>query len=121
MSTRNAQVILTVDTTTKVIIGKTSRKEILETQLIADSNKLKSLPMQGQLYNIDGADYLLSQNIYRNFRLSGNLVQFRYRARYNVLPVIIRYHFGTQIKTNIFVRWMPSRKHVPCVEQMQKV
>ena len=86
MSTGNAQVILTVDTTTKVIIGKTIRKQILESQLIADSNKLKSLPMQGRLYNIDGADYLLSQNIYRNFRLSDNLVPFWYRARHNVLP-----------------------------------
>ena len=44
-STGNAQVILTVDATTKVIIRKTIRKEILESQLIADSNKLKSLPM----------------------------------------------------------------------------
>ena len=45
MSTGNAQVILTVDATTKVIIRKTIRKEILESQLVADSNKLKSLPM----------------------------------------------------------------------------
>ena len=86
MSTINAQVILTVDTTTKVIIGKTIRKEFLESQLIANSNKLKPLPMQGWLYDIDRTDYLLSQNIYRNFCLSDNLVQFWYRARQNVLP-----------------------------------
>ena len=70
----------------KLSLEKQLEKKILESQLIVDSNKLKSLPMQGRLYGIDGADYLLSQNICRNFRLGDNLVQFWYRARHNVLP-----------------------------------
>ena len=32
------------------------------------------------------ADYLLSQNIYRNFKITDNLIGFWYKAKHNVLP-----------------------------------
>ena len=47
---------------------------------------LKNLPMQGHLIDIRGADYLLSQSVFRNYKLSENLVTFWYKARHNVMP-----------------------------------
>ena len=75
MSTGNAQVILTVDTTTKVIIGKAIRKEVLESQLIADSNKLKSLPMQRRLY--DAEELTSDTEIYVNKLFSTTFPEFK--------------------------------------------
>ena len=38
------------------------------------------------LIDINNADYLLSQNICRNFKITDNLISFWYKARHNVLP-----------------------------------
>ena len=42
--------------------------------------------MQGRLTDIAGADYLLSQNIYRNYKIRGDLISFWYKAKHTVLP-----------------------------------
>ena len=47
---------------------------------------LKNLPMQGRLIDIRGTDYLLSQSVFRNYKLNENLVTFWYKARHNVMP-----------------------------------
>ena len=52
--------------------GKVIRKEILEKQLSEKLQDLKNLTMQGTLIDISNADYLLSQNIYRNFKIRDN-------------------------------------------------
>ena len=52
--------------------GKVIRKGILEKQLSEELQDLKNLTMQGTLVDINNADYLLSQNIYRNFKIIDN-------------------------------------------------
>ena len=56
----------------KIVTGKLIRKVILEKQLSDDLEDLRSLPMQGTFVDIKNADYLLSQNIFRNFKMSDN-------------------------------------------------
>ena len=70
----------------KIVTGKLIRKSILEKQFSDNLEDLKSLPMQGTFVNIKNADYLLSQNIFRNFKISANLISFWYKSRHNVLP-----------------------------------
>ena len=65
---------------------KLIRKKLIEIQLALDGNILSSLPMQGTTFALDDADYLLSQNIFKNFKLSDKLIQFWYKARHNVIP-----------------------------------
>ena len=83
MSGGNAQVILTVYTTTKVIIGKTIRNLGKSTRCRFQQTEI---PTDARTVVRHRWSYLLSQNICRNFRLSDNLVQFWYRASNNVLP-----------------------------------
>ena len=61
------------------------KSEILEKQLFENLLEIKQLPMQGRLLDIDNADYLLSQNIFRNY-INDNLVTFWYKAKRNVTP-----------------------------------
>ena len=42
--------------------------------------------MQGRLVGNKSADYLMSQNIFRNCKLTDELTYFWYKARHNVLP-----------------------------------
>ena len=42
--------------------------------------------MQGRLIDIPSANYLLSQNIYRNYKIKDDLLSFWYQAKHNVLP-----------------------------------
>ena len=70
----------------KIVTGKLIRKDILEKQLSDDLEDLKSLPMQGAFVDIKNADYLLSQNTFRSFKISANLVSFWYKSRHNILP-----------------------------------
>ena len=55
-------------------------------QLSKELEKLSELPMQGRLVGNQGADYLMSQNIFRNYKLSDDLISFWYKARHDVLP-----------------------------------
>ena len=49
---------------------KHSRKKLIEIQTEKDGQMLKDLPMQGTLFKIEEADYLLSQNIFMCHKLS---------------------------------------------------
>ena len=62
------------------------RKEIIENQLSKELEQLSELPMQGRLVGNQGADYLMSQNIFRNYKLSDHSISFWYKARHNILP-----------------------------------
>ena len=82
----NAQIIIGTLGPKIVITGKVIRKEILEKRLSEDLQDLKNLPMQGTFIDINNADYLLSQNIHGNFKITDNLIRFWYKARHKVLP-----------------------------------
>ena len=58
----------------------------MEDQLSKDLENLKELPKQGRLVDNKSADYLMSQNIFRNCKLTDELIYFWYMARHNVLP-----------------------------------
>ena len=73
--------------TTKVLTTRQKiRNELLERILHKEVKDLKEVPMQRRLIDIPGADYLLSQNIYRNYKIKDDLVSFWYKAKHNVLP-----------------------------------
>ena len=91
----NAQLILkSEEGRTRILFSKRIRKEIIEDQLSKELEQLSELLMQGRLVGNQGADYLMSQNIFRNYKLSDDLITFWYKARHNVLPC---YHYGMQI------------------------
>ena len=62
------------------------RPEIIDKQIYEELSQAEKLPMQGRLLDNTYADYLLSQNIFKNYKLSDNLVQSWYKARHNVIP-----------------------------------
>ena len=69
--TGDARLILkTKQNRIRILSGNTIRKEIIENQLAKELDELKELPMQGRLVGHENADYLISQNIYRNFKLT---------------------------------------------------
>ena len=71
----------------KVILEKGRIKsELLEKQLFENLLEIKQLPMQGRLLDIDSADNVLSQNIFRNYNINDDLVEFWYKAKHNVTP-----------------------------------
>ena len=71
---------------TKVFItSKKLKAEIIDKQIYEELDNAKELPVQGRLLDNNNADYLLSQNIFRTYKLSDNLVQFWYKARHNVV------------------------------------
>ena len=73
--------------TTKVsAISRRMRPEIIDKQFYEELSHAKELPMQGRLLDNIDADYLLSQNVFRNYKCSDTLVQFWYKARHNVIP-----------------------------------
>ena len=80
----HAQVIIGSEKV-KIVTGKLIRKNILEKQLSDDLENLKSLPVQRTFVDIKNADYLLSQNIFRNFKISANLISFWYKSGHNFL------------------------------------
>ena len=83
----NAQLIVKLEHNgTRVVQNDRIRKEIIESLLSKDLESLKELPMQGQLVDNKSADYLMSQNIFRNCKLTDELIYFWYKARHNVLP-----------------------------------
>ena len=89
MQAGNAQLIYKCETrnVTQIITGKQIRTDLVEKLMYDDLIDLKNLPMQGRLIDIRGADYLLSQEcIFKNYKLSENLVTFWYKARHNVMP-----------------------------------
>ena len=88
MQAGNAQLIYKCEKTnvTQIITGKQIRTYLVEKLVYDDLIDLKNLPMQGRLIDIRGADYLLSQRVFRNYKLSENLVTFWYKARHNVMP-----------------------------------
>ena len=88
MQAGNAQLIYKCEKTnvTQIITGKQIRTDLVEKLMYDDLIDLKNLPMQGRLIDIRGADYLLSQSVFRNYKLSENLVTFWYKARHNVMP-----------------------------------
>ena len=92
----------------KVIFEKGRIKsEILEKRLFENVQKIKQFPMQGRLLDIDSVDYLLSQNIFRNYNMNDNLVKFWYRAKHNVSPC----QYGT-LKRLLLVNLISSKfKH----------
>ena len=66
---------------TKVFItSKKLEAEIIDKQIYKELDNAKELPMQGRLLDNNNADHLLSQNIFRTYKLSDNLVQFWYKA-----------------------------------------
>ena len=65
-SAGNAQLILKSGDKTKILQSNRIRKEVIEDQLNRELENLKKLPMQGRLVDNIGADYLMSQNIFRN-------------------------------------------------------
>ena len=88
MQAGNAQLIYKCEKTNvaQLITGKQIRTDLVEKLMYDDLIDLKNLPMQGRLIDIRGADYLLSQSVFRNYKLSENLVTFWYKARHNVMP-----------------------------------
>ena len=94
----HAQVIIGSEKV-KIVTGKLIRKSILEKQLSDDLEDLKSLPMQGIFVDIKNADYLLSQNIFRNFKISANLISFWYKAAFIMYDLVDgrRFFGGFQI------------------------
>ena len=88
MQAGNAQLIYKCEKTnvTQIITGKQIRTEFVEKLMYDDLIDLKNLPMQGRLIDIRGADYLLSQSVFRNYKLTENFVTFWYKARHNVMP-----------------------------------
>ena len=68
------------DTTNQIgtVSGKNVRSLILEKQLNAEFKEPKELPMQGRLIYNNSVDYLLSQHIYRSYKLNDQLPQFWY-------------------------------------------
>ena len=81
----NAQLILTGDKT-KILQSNRIRKKVIEDQLNRELENLKKHPMQGRLVDNIGADYLMSQDIFRNHKLTDELIHFWHKARHNVLP-----------------------------------
>ena len=75
---------------TRVVQDDRIRKEIIEGQLSKDLENLKELPMQGRLVDNKSADYLMSQNIFRNSKLTDELIYILYKARHNVPPLSLR-------------------------------
>ena len=65
-SAGNAQLILKSGDKTKILQSNRIRKEVIEDQLNRELENLKKLPMQGRLVDNIRADYLMSQNIFRN-------------------------------------------------------
>ena len=73
--------------TTKVfVISWRMRPEIIDKHIYEELSYAKELPVQGRLLDNIDADYLLSQNIFRNYKFSDHLVEFWYKARHNVIP-----------------------------------
>ena len=86
-SAGNAQLIMKSEHNgTRVVQNDRIRKEIIEDQLSKDLEDLKKLPMQGRLVDNKSANNLMSQNIFRNCKLTDQLIYFWYKARQNVLP-----------------------------------
>ena len=89
MPAGNAQLIYKCEkktNVTRIITGKQIRTDLVEKLMYNDLLDLKNLPMQGRLIDIRGADHLLSQSVFRNYKLSENLIIFWYKARHNVVP-----------------------------------
>ena len=83
----NAQLILKSEKgRTRILFNKWIWKEIIANQLSKELEQLSELPMQGRLVDNQGADYLMSQNIFRNYKLSDDLISFWFKARHNVHP-----------------------------------
>ena len=85
----NAQITFNCEKSNTVKVLTTRQKirnELLERMLHRELRDLKELPMQGRLIDIPGANYLLSQNIYRNYKIKDDLISFWYKAKHNVLP-----------------------------------
>ena len=73
----NAQLILkSEEGRTGILVNKRIRAEIIENQLSKELEQLSEFPMQGRLVGNQGADYLMSQNIFRNYKLSDDLISF---------------------------------------------
>ena len=74
-SAGNAQLILkSEEGRTRILFSKRIQKEIIEDQLSKELEQLSELPMQGQLVGNQGADYLMSQNVLRNHKLSDDFI-----------------------------------------------
>ena len=72
--------------TTKVFAtSQRLRPEIIDKQIYEKLSHAKELRVQGRLLDNIDAEYLLSQNIFRNCKLSDNRFQFWYKARHNVI------------------------------------
>ena len=98
---RHVQVI-TGSENVKIITGKLIRKNIFEKQLSDDLEDLKSL--QGKFVDIKNSDYLQCQSIFRNFKISANLISFWYKSRHNVLPCHYTHHCGI-LSIHVNVDW----------------
>ena len=85
-SAGNTQLILKSGDKTKILQSNRIRKEVIEDQLNRELENLKKLPMQCRLVDNIGANYLMSQNIFRNYKLTDEKIHFWYKARHNVLP-----------------------------------
>ena len=82
----HAQIILRSATGSKIVTHKSIRKELIKELLNKELCNIKELPMQGHLIDNEKADYLSSQNIFHNHKITDELMQFWYKARRNVLP-----------------------------------
>ena len=83
----NAQLILkSEEGRRRILFSKRIWKEIIADQLSKELEQLSELPMQGRLVGNQGANCLMSQNIFRNYKLSDDLISFWYKARHNFLP-----------------------------------
>ena len=60
-------------------------KELINEQLNKELYNTKELPMQGHVVGNDGADYLISQDIFHNHKVAVEPMQFWYKARHDVL------------------------------------
>ena len=66
----NTQLILkSEEGRTRILFNKMIMKKIIENQLSKELEQLSELPMQGRLVGNKGEDNLMSQNIFRKYKL----------------------------------------------------
>ena len=68
MQAGNAQLIYKCENinVTQIITGKQTQTDLVEKLMYDNLIDLKNLPMQGCRIDIQGADYLLSQSVFKN-------------------------------------------------------
>ena len=97
------KVILKYESGVNLPLNKNLRKKLQDIQLEIDEVILKGLKMQGKLFKLENADYLLSQDIFKNIKFADKLVCFWYKLRHNVVPCnfTLSKWYGIEPKCNL--------------------